>query len=105
MNHRIHFEMFLFRGLLKWTPNEKFSADLRGNFADTHGGSLNYHFQGRGAASEWTHQIRANPVDFTIPGNANLVNDKFISRDIGSDHRTIDEVSLKLAYDFDFREP
>ncbi len=89
------------QGLLKWTPNEKFSADLRGNFADTHGGSLNYHFQGAVLLPSGLINP-ANPVDFSIPGNANLVNDKFISRDIGSDHRTIDEVSLKLGYDFDF---
>ena len=89
------------QGLLKWVPNEKFSADLRGNFADTHGGALNYHFQGAVLLPNGLINP-ANPVSFTVPGNANQVSDNFISRDMGTDHRTIGEVSLKLAYDFDF---
>ena len=89
------------QGLLKWIPNDKFSADLRGSFARTTGGSLNYHFQGAGLLPNGLINP-ADPVNFSIPGNANLVSDTFISRDIGSDHRTIGEVSLKLAYDLDF---
>lgn len=89
------------QALLKWTPGDKFSADLRGSFANTHGGSLNYHFQGANLLPNGLINP-ANPVSFTIPGNANLVSDKFISRDIGTDHRTTGEVSLKLAYDGDF---
>lgn len=86
------------QALLKWLPSEKFSAQLRGNFSDTHGGSLNYHFQGAVLLPNGLINP-ANPVDFTIPGDANKVNDTFISRDIGTDHRTIGEVSLKLDYD------
>lgn len=89
------------QGLLKWTPDDRFSADLRGSFADTHGGSLNYHFQGANLLPNGLINP-ANPVNFTTPGNANLVNDVFISRDIGTDHRTIGETSLKLAYDVGF---
>ena len=89
------------QGLLKWTPGDKFSADLRGSFADTNGGSLNYHFQGAGLLPNGLINP-ADPVNFSVPGNANLVSDTFISRDIGTDHRTIGEASLKVAYDFGF---
>jgi iron complex outermembrane recepter protein len=89
------------QGLLKWLPNDKFSAQLRGSFARTNGGSLNYHFQGAGLLANGRIDP-ANPVNFSIPGNANLVSDTFISRDIGTDRRTIGDVSLKLAYDLDF---
>jgi len=89
------------QGLLKFTPDDKFSADLRGSFATTHGGSLNYHFQGANLLPNGLINP-ANPVNFTTPGNANLVNDTFISRDIGTDHRTIGEASLKLTYDVGF---
>ena len=89
------------QALLKWTPGDKFSADLRGAFADTNGGSLNYHFQGANMLPNGLINS-ANPVNFTTPGNANLVNENFISRDIGTDHRTIGDISLKLAYDIGF---
>jgi iron complex outermembrane recepter protein len=89
------------QALLKWTPSDKFSANLRGSFADTNGGSLNYHFQGAVLLPNGLINP-ADPVNFTIPGNANLVDDNFISRDIGTDHRTIGEISLKLAYDAGF---
>jgi len=99
--HQDPFRDLALQGLLKWLPSDKLSAELRGSFANTHGGSLNYHFQGAGLLPNGLIDP-ANPVDFTIPGDANKVNDTFISRDIGTDHRTIDEVSLKLTYDFGF---
>ncbi|MDR3511223.1 MAG: TonB-dependent receptor [Caulobacteraceae bacterium] len=89
------------QGLLKWVPTDKFSADLRGSYSVTDGGALNYHFQGAGLLPNGLINP-ADPVNFSIPGNANLVNDKFNSRDIGVDHRTIAEVSLKLTYDLGF---
>ena len=56
------------QGLLKWTPDDKFSADLRASFADTHGGALNYHFQGTGLLPNGLINP-ANPVNFSIPGD------------------------------------
>ena len=99
--HQDPFRDVSVQGLLKWLPNDKLSADLRGSFARTNGGSLNYHFQGAGLLPNGLIDP-ANPVNFSIPGNANLVSDTFISRDIGTDRRTIGEVSLKVAYDLDF---
>jgi iron complex outermembrane recepter protein len=95
------FRDYTIQGLLKWIPDDKFSADLRASFADTNGGALNYHFQGAGLLPNGLINP-ADPVNFSIPGNANLVSDTFISRDIGTDHRTIGEISLKLAYDVGF---
>lgn len=95
------YEDFTVQGLLKWTPTEKFSADLKASYSVTDGGALNYHFQGAVLLPNGLINP-ANPVDFTRPGDANLVDRKFISRDIGTDHRTIADVSLKLSYDLGF---
>lgn len=95
------YEDFTVQGLLKWVPTDKFSADLKAAYSVTDGGALNYHFQGAVLLPNGLINP-ANPVDFTIPGNANLVDRTFISRDIGTDHRTITDVSLKLSYDLGF---
>jgi iron complex outermembrane recepter protein len=89
------------QGLLKWVPTENFSADLKGSYSVTDGGALNYHFQGAGLLPNGLINPAA-PVSFTVPGNANLVSDQFNSRDIGFDHRTITELSLKLQYELGF---
>ena len=95
------YEDFTVQGLLKWTPTETFSADLKASYSVTDGGALNYHFQGAVLLPNGLINP-ANPVDFTRPGDANLVDRKFISRDIGTDHRTIADVSLKLSWDLGF---
>ena len=95
------FEDTTVQGLLKWIPNTKFNADLRFTYSNTNGGALNYHFQGAQLLPSGLLNP-ANPVSFTVPGNANLVSDTFNSRDIGVDHRKIADVSLKLSYDLGF---
>ncbi len=86
------------QGLLKWVPTDKFSADLRLNYSKTDGGALNYHFQGAGLLPNGLINP-ADPVSFTVPGNANQVSDVYNSRDIGVDQRTISEASLNMSYD------
>jgi len=89
------------QGLLKWVPSDTFTADLKASYSNTDGGALNYHFQGDNLLPNGLINP-ANPVNFFIPGNANLVSDTFISRDIGQDKRTLDDVSLKLNYELGF---
>jgi len=95
------FQNTTIQGLLKWEPTSKFSAALKFNYSQDNGGAINFHFEGAQLLPNGLINP-ANPVSFTVPGNANLVQDTFNSRDIGVDHRTMDEVSLKLSYDLGF---
>jgi iron complex outermembrane receptor protein len=89
------------QGLIKWKPTENFTADLRVSHALTHDGADNYHYQDAVLLPNGLLNP-ANPFNFAIPGDANLVSDKFNSQFIAIDRRSIDEVSLKLDYDLGF---
>jgi iron complex outermembrane receptor protein len=111
------FENVSVQGLLKWVPTSKFEADLKVAYSDTNGGALNYHFQGASVLPNGNIATAVSagqpgvyvtpgqtyiPLNFSGPFNANQVSDTFNSRDIGVDHRTLADVSLKLSYDLGF---
>lgn len=89
------------RGLLKFTPSDRLTADVRYSHSSTRGGSLNFHYQQAVLLPDGLH---LDPVRlFTAAnGDADLVDRKFRSTNIGQDDRKIDEVSLKVDYDLGF---
>jgi iron complex outermembrane recepter protein len=87
--------------LLKWTPSDAVTIDLRGSRSRTRGGSLNFRFQPVNLAADGKSLNTANPFDFTRFG-ADLVDRTFYSNNIGRDVRNIDDVSLKIDLKFDW---
>lgn len=92
---------FTGRGLLSWNITDNFTADLRVVHSHTSGGALNFHYE---PANLLPDGVTLNPADpfNTDPLDANKVDRKFISTNIGEDRREIDSYSLKLDYRFDF---
>jgi len=93
-----------FQGLLKWTPTSKFTADLRISRSATNSGAVDYHLEAANAPSNLTSAGLWNGTFNGNPPDANYVNDQFNSYYRGSDHRDIDEISLKLDYDLGFAD-
>jgi len=88
-------------GLLRWEPGAGVTVDLRGALSRTRGGALGFRYQPANLAADGKSLDPANPFDFSR-ADANLVDRKFYSTNIGRDVRDIDDVSLKVDVDLDF---
>lgn len=88
-------------GLIKWMPTETLTVDLRGSLSRTRGGALDFRYQPANLATDGKSLDPANPFDFTR-ADANLVDRRFYSTNIGRDVRDIDDISLKLDLDLGF---
>jgi len=86
------------RGLLKWTPTEELTADLRLSYSHTNGPSLNYHYQG--ALYDPAHPCFADPANpFGGPAaNPNTVSYDFCANNRGTDQRDLREATAKFDY-------
>jgi iron complex outermembrane receptor protein len=86
------------RGLLKWTPTEDLTADLRLNYSHTDGSSLNYHYQS--TLYDPAHPCFADPTNpFGGPAaNPNTVSYDFCANNRGTDHRDLREATTKWDY-------
>lgn len=86
------------RGLLKWTPTENLTADLRLNYSHTNGSSLNYQYQG--TLFDPAHPCFADPANpFGGPAaDPNRVSNHFCANNRGSDHRDLREATAKFDY-------
>ena len=89
------------RGHLHWDVSENITADLRGSYVDTDGGSLNFTYQ------------PAFPIDGTtgLPQNfdftrldADIVDRDFFANNLGNDQREVGQISLRLKADLGFAE-
>ncbi len=86
------------RGLLKWTPTENLTADLRLNYSHTNGSSLNYQYQS--TLFDPAHPCFADPTNpfGGPPANPNTVSYDFCANNHGTDHRDLREATAKLDY-------
>jgi len=86
------------RGLLKWTPTDALTADLRLNYSHTNGSSLNYQYQG--TLFDPAHPCFADPTNpFGGPApNPNTVSYNFCANNRGTDHRDLREATAKFDY-------
>lgn len=89
------------RGHLHWDVSETITADLRGSYVDTDGGSLNFTYQ------------PAFPVDTAtgLPQNfdfsrldADIVDRDYFANNLGNDQREVGQLSLRLKADLGFAE-
>ena len=89
------------RGHLHWDVSENITADLRGSYVDTDGGSLNFTYQ------------PAFPIDNAtgLPQNfdftrldADIVDRDFFANNLGNDQREVGQISLRLKADLGFAE-
>jgi iron complex outermembrane recepter protein len=86
------------RGLLKWTPTQELTADLRLNYSHTNGSSLNYQYQS--ALFDPAHHCFADPANpFGGPApDPNRVSYDFCANNRGTDHRDLREATAKIDY-------
>jgi iron complex outermembrane receptor protein len=86
------------RGLLKWTPTDSFTGDLRLNYSHTNGGTIDYQYQS--TLFDKAHPCFADPVNpfGGPPANPNRVSYNFCSNNRGSDHRDLREATAKFDY-------
>lgn len=86
------------RGLLKWTPTENFTGDLRLAYSHTNGPSLNYHYQG--TLYDAAHPCFADPNNPFGGPNAdpNNVSYNFCANNRGTDRRDLREATAKFDY-------
>lgn len=86
------------RGLLKWTPMEDLTADLRLNYSHTNGASLNYQYQG--TLFDPARPCFADPNNpFGGPAaNPNHVTHYFCANNRGRDQRDLREATAKIDY-------
>jgi iron complex outermembrane recepter protein len=86
------------RGLLKWTPTQDLTADLRLNYSHTNGSSLNYQYQG--ALFDPAHPCFADPTNpfGGPPADPNRVSYDFCANNRGTDHRDLREATAKIDY-------
>jgi iron complex outermembrane receptor protein len=86
------------RGLLKWTPYEALTVDLRLNYSHTNSSSLNYVYQS--TLFDPAHPCFADPTNpFGGPAaNPNTVSYDFCANNRGTDHRDLREATAKLDY-------
>ena len=89
------------RGHLHWDVSDTITADLRGSYVDTDGGSLNFTYQ------------PAFPIDNAtgLPQNfdftrldADIVDRDFFANNLGNDQREVGQISLRLKADLGFAE-
>lgn len=92
---------FSLSGLLKWTPTDRMTVDLRGSMSRTRGGALDFRYQPANLAADGKSLDAANPFDFTR-ADANAVDRTFYATNVGHDVRDIDDISLKVDVDLDF---
>jgi iron complex outermembrane receptor protein len=87
------------RGLLKWTPSDNLTADLRLNYAHTNGSSLNYQYQTTLFLPP-PNSCFADPTNpFGGPAaNPNRVSYDFCANNRGTDHRDLREATTKFDY-------
>lgn len=90
-----------FRGMLKWYISERLEADLHVNISRMESGSINFVYQPTVFAADGiTLAPGFFPFDFTKV-DANDTSTHFTANYIGFSDRDVDEVALKLNYDFD----
>lgn len=87
--------------LIKWLPTETVTVDLRGSLSRTRGGALSFRFQPANLAADGRSLDPVTPFDFTR-ADANAVDRRFYSTNIGRDVRDIDDASLKIDLDLDW---
>ena len=92
---------FSIGGLLRWTPTDTVTVDLRGSMSRTRGGALSFWYQPANLAPDGVSLDLTNPFDFTR-GDADQVRRVFYSTNIGRDVRDIDDISLKVDWDVGF---
>ena len=87
------------RGLLKWTPSDNLTADLRLNYSRTNGSSLNYQYQST-LFQPPPNSCFADPTNpFGGPApNPNRVSYDFCANNRGTDHRDLREATAKFDY-------
>ena len=88
------------RGHLHWDVSDTITADLRGSYVETDGGSLNFTFQG--AFADTTTGLPTG-IDFGF-GDADLVEREFVANNLGNDQRDVGQISLRLKADLGFAE-
>lgn len=87
--------------LLKWTPSDALTIDLRGSLSHTRGGALDFTFQPINLAPDGVSIDLTNPFNAN-PGDANRVKRTFYSTNRGHDSRNIEDVSLKVDLELGF---
>ena len=99
--HVDYSEEIAVRGHLHWDVSDTITADLRGSYVDTDGGSLNFTYQ------------PAFPIDNAtgLPQNfdfarldADIVDRDFFANNLGNDQREVGQISLRLKADLGFAE-
>ena len=89
------------RGHLHWDVSETITADLRGSYVDTDGGSLNFTYQPAFPIAEGTG-LPQN-FDFTRL-DADIVDRDFFANNLGNDQREVGQISLRVKADLGFAE-
>ncbi len=92
------------RGKLLWMPTDNFTADLRLSIARQEGGGINFHYQPSllGPDGHFLQDpFSFGSFDFAA-GDADGVDRNFRSNNRGIGERDIDELTLKLDWDFDW---
>ncbi|MEP3050140.1 MAG: TonB-dependent receptor [Erythrobacter sp.] len=88
------------RGHLQFNLSDRVTADLRGNYSRSDGGSLNFTYQ---PAVLDTATGLPTAFDFSI-GDADQVSRQFFANNLGSDVRDVFQVSLRVNVDLDFAD-
>lgn len=97
-------EETVFRGKLLWMPTDNFTADLRLSVARQDGGGVNFQYQPALLAPDGSFLVDPfsfASFDFSI-ADADLVDRNLRATNRGSTARDIDELTLKLDWDFDW---
>ncbi|MDR3512499.1 MAG: TonB-dependent receptor [Caulobacteraceae bacterium] len=95
------FQDFVGRGLLKWNVTNKLTVNLRYSHDLTMGGALNFWYQPANLLPDGVTLDQSNPFS-SAPSSADRTRNYFYSTNIGEDHRSINQVSLKADYDLGF---
>lgn len=90
------------RGALHFDLAPGFTADLRGSYALTNGGALNWVYQPAKFASPNSCNLDLSNPFGGPAGDANSVARSFCANNLGHDRREVYETSLKLAYQTSF---
>lgn len=85
-----------FRGTVTWHASDALRFDALVSHLRDHGGAGNFQFQGATLNPDCT----VASLSFTAPVDANRVSRSFCAYNRGLGLRTIDDASLKAAYDF-----